>query len=114
MASEFTSGILLNGKEAWHGEGEVLEGTLPAREAFTRADALFQVQKTPLYVLNANGEPVEVDSRVAVQRTDTMDILGTVSLNYEIIQNEILCQMAEMLRDDIIMDTVASAQVSNS
>ena len=106
MASEFTSGILLNGKEAWHGEGEVLEGTLPAREAFTRADALFQVQKTPLYVLNANGDPVEVDSRVAVQRTDTMDILGTVSLNYEIIQNEILCQMAEMLRDDIIMDTV--------
>ena len=44
MAAEFTSGVLLNGKEAWHGEGEVLEGTLPAREAFTKADALFEVQ----------------------------------------------------------------------
>lgn len=106
MAHEFTQGVMLNGKAAWHGLGEVLEGTLPAREAFTRAGALFEVEKKPLYILNSDGDPVEVESRVAICRSDTSGVLGTVSPNYEMIQNETLCQMAEMLRDDIIMDTV--------
>ena len=106
MAHNFTSGVMLNDEKAWHGLGEVIEGTLPAREAFTRAGALFTVEKTPLYVLGSDGQPAEVESRVAVRRSDNQHVLGTVSPNYEIIQNETLCQMAEMLRDDIIMDTV--------
>jgi phage/plasmid-like protein (TIGR03299 family) len=106
MAHNFTSGVMLNDEKAWHGLGEVIEGTLPAREAFTRAGALFTVEKTPLYVLGSEGQPAEVESRVAVRRSDNQHVLGTVSPNYEIIQNETLCQMAEMLRDDIIMDTV--------
>ena len=106
MSHEFTSGVMLNGQAAWHGLGEVITGTLPARETFTRADALFKVESTPLYILGPDGQPVEVDSRVAIKRADNHHILGTVSPNYEIIQNETLCQMAEMLRDDIIMDTV--------
>ena len=98
MSHEFTSGVMLNDQAAWHGLGEVITGTIPAREAFTRADALFKVEKTPLYILGPDGQPVEVDSRVAVKRGDNHHILGTVSPNYEIIQNETLCQMAEMLR----------------
>ena len=106
MAHEFTSGILMNNEEAWHGLGEVIEGALPAREAFSRADALFEVEKTPLYVKGEADDFQQVPQRVGIVRTDTREVLGTVGPKYEIIQNEILCQMAEMLRDDIIMDTV--------
>ena len=106
MAHEFTSGVLMNNKEAWHGLGEVVEGTLAPREAFTRAGALFEVEKAPLFVMDKDDIPVKVPQRVATVRKDNRQVLGTVGPNYEIIQNEILCQMAEMLRDDIIMDTV--------
>ena len=106
MAHNFSSGIMLNGKKAWHNLGEVHEGIMPAREAFTRAGALFEVEKVPLTYLGADGQPTELQSRVAIVRSDTKAELGSVSPNYEIIQNETLCQMAEMLRDDIIMDTV--------
>ena len=106
MAHEFTSGVLMNNEEAWHGLGEVIEGTLAPREAFTRAGALFEVEKAPLFVMDKDDIPVEVPHRVATVRKDNRQVLGTVGPTYEIIQNEILCQMAEMLRDVIIMDTV--------
>tara|TARA_Y100000593_G_scaffold14105_1_gene26563 strand:+ start:8421 stop:9416 length:996 start_codon:yes stop_codon:yes gene_type:complete len=107
MAHEFTSGILMNNEKAWHDLGEVIDGTLPAREAFSRAGALFKVEKTPLYYAGAADDKLEtVPNRVGIRRTDNLELLGTVGPNYEIIQTEILCQMAEMLRDDIIMDTV--------
>jgi phage/plasmid-like protein (TIGR03299 family) len=106
MAHEFHSGIMMNGERAWHKLGEVIEGTLPAREAFTRADALFNVEKRPLFVKDADGNLQQIEQRVAVCRMDNNVVLGTVSPQYELIQNETLCQLAEMLRDDIIMDTV--------
>jgi phage/plasmid-like protein (TIGR03299 family) len=105
MAHNFHSGIMMNGERAWHGLGEVIEGTLPAREAFTRAGALFEVEKRPLFVKNEDVYQ-QIDQRVAVCRMDNNEVLGTVSPQYELIQNETLCQLAEMLRDDIIMDTV--------
>ena len=49
MPANFTSGWLGNGERAWHGMGVVTEGTLPAREAFETANALFTVEKRPLY-----------------------------------------------------------------
>lgn len=49
MAHEFTSGIMLNNERAWHGLGEVVEGTLPAEEAFRRAGALFPVERLQLW-----------------------------------------------------------------
>ena len=48
MPANFTSGWLGNGERAWHGQGVVTEGTLPAREAFETADALFTVEKREL------------------------------------------------------------------
>ena len=50
MPANFTSGWLGNGQAAWHGQGVVTEGTLPAREAFETADALFTVEKRELHV----------------------------------------------------------------
>ena len=48
MPANFTSGWLGNGERAWHGMGVVTDGTLPAREAFETADALFTVEKREL------------------------------------------------------------------
>ena len=50
MPANFTSGWLGNGERAWHGMGVVTDGTLPAREAFETADALFTVEKRELHV----------------------------------------------------------------
>jgi phage/plasmid-like protein (TIGR03299 family) len=49
MAHEFTSGVFMHATPAWHGLGQVLEGTLPAEEAFRRAGALFPVEQLQLW-----------------------------------------------------------------
>ena len=97
----------MQGEKAWHNLGQVVDGTLPAREAFTRANALFTVEKAPLIFRNpVTGLESASEHRCATYRTDTGDQLGTVSLGYEVIQNEELCKFAEMLRDDCEMETV--------
>ena len=112
MPSNFTSGWLGNGKSAWHGQGVVTEGTLPAREAFEIADALFTVEKRELEfpLVNENGpSPVRFTQPAgvyAVVRTDTQALLGVVSKQYEIVQNESLLRMAEFIREEVAMDSV--------
>ena len=112
MPANFTSGWLGNGERAWHGMGVVTDGTLPAREAFETADALFTVEKREL------SYPVwpddETDLRqanrpsgtFAVVRTDTQALLGVVSKLYEIVQNDSLLRMAEFIREEVDMDCV--------
>ena len=105
MPANFTSGWLGNGERAWHGLGLVTEGTLPAREAFETADALFTVEKRPLYYLSdeMDGMPTE---HFAVVRTDNNGLLGLVSKQYEIVQNDSLLRMAEFIREEVDMDCV--------
>ena len=117
MSSNFTSGWLGNGERAWHGQGVVTPGTLPAREAFETADALFSVEKRELQVPRQydNGttdgylpgrisyEPAGV---FGVVRTDTQALLGVVTKQYEIVQNESLLRMAEFIREEADMDCV--------
>ena len=105
MPANFTSGWLGNGERAWHGLGTVTEGTLPAREAFETADALFTVEKRPLYYLSdeMDGMPTE---HFAVVRTDNNGLLGLVSKQYEIVQNDSLLRMAEFIREEVDMDCV--------
>ena len=57
MPANFTSGWLGNGERAWHGMGVVTDGTLPAREAFETADALFTVEKRELLYPKVLDEP---------------------------------------------------------
>ena len=112
MPANFTSGWLGNGERAWHGMGVVTEGTLPAREAFETADALFTVEKRELYfpkVLDApqDGEwDFSPSGTFAVVRTDTQQLLGVVSKQYEIVQNDSLLRMAEFIREEVDMDCV--------
>ena len=112
MPANFTSGWLGNGERAWHGLGTVTEGTLPAREAFETADALFTVEKRELHfpkVLDAprDGEwDFAPSGTFGVVRTDTQALLGVVSKQYEIVQNDSLLRMAEFIREEVDMDTV--------
>jgi len=114
--ANFTSGWLGNGERAWHGQGVVTEGTLPAREAFETANALFTVEKreltypkevigynSPDSVVRYTSEP---SGEFGLVRTDTQDILGIVSKQYEIVPNESLLRMAEFIREEVDMDSV--------
>ena len=110
MPANFTSGWLGNNEVAWHGLGTVTEGTLPAREAFEIADALFTVEKRELTYpkLRAGGlgwdnEPT---GSFGVVRTDSQQLLGIVSKQYEIVQNDSLLRMAEFIREEVDMDCV--------
>ena len=112
MPANFTSGWLGNGERAWHGMGVVTDGTLPAREAFETADALFTVEKRELEfpLVNENGpSPVRFTQPAGVfgvVRTDTQALLGVVSKQYEIVQNDSLLRMAEFIREEVDMDCV--------
>jgi len=105
MPANFTSGWLGNGEAAWHGQGVVTEGTLPAREAFETADALFTVAKRPLYYLSEGNDGLPTE-HFAVVRTDNEGLLGLVSNQYEIVQNDSLLRMAEFIREEVDMDCV--------
>ena len=111
MPANFTSGWLGNGERAWHGMGVVTDGTLPAREAFETADALFTVEKRELLYPIANEESGFTEAQApagifGVVRTDTQALLGVVSKQYEIVQNDSLLRMAEFIREEVDMDTV--------
>ena len=116
MPANFTSGWLGNGERAWHGMGVVTDGTLPAREAFETADALFTVEKRELLYPTVGAGQVQPDgserptllpsSHFGIVRTDTQALLGVVSKQYEIVQNDSLLRMAEFIREEVDMDCV--------
>ena len=110
MPANCTSAWLGNSEAAWHGIGTVTEGTLPAREAFETAEALFSVEKRELTYpkLRAGGLgwDNEPSGSFGVIRTDTQALLGVVSKQYEIVQNDSLLRMAEFIREEVDMDCV--------
>jgi len=120
MPANFTSGWLGNGERAWHGMGTVTDGTLPAREAFEKANALFTVEKRELQLPRFNQELADVDTcggpdagiyyapsgTFGIVRTDSQQLLGVVSQQYEIVQNDSLLRMAEFIREEVDMDCV--------
>ena len=108
MPANFTSGWLGNGERAWHGLGVVTDGTLPAREAFETADALFTVEKRELQlpVYGFDQISIKPTGTFGVVRTDTQALLGVVSKQYEIVQNDSLLRMAEFIREEVDMDSV--------
>ncbi len=102
MAHMFTSGVFLHNKPAWHRLGVVLDGTLPAREAFRMAKADFHVAGRPVF--DADMQPIP--GYQAVTRTDTGRTLSVMTETYTPIQNEALIRIAEALHEDSSMDAV--------
>jgi len=119
MPANFTSGWLGNGERAWHGMGVVTDGTLPAREAFETADALFTVEKRELFYEVSHPDELfdegygaapiisnAPSGHFGLVRTDTQALLGIVTKQYEIVQNDSLLRMAEFIREEVDMDCV--------
>lgn len=74
MSSEFYSGVFMHGQRAWHSLGDVVEGTMPAPEAFRRAEALFPVELLELHAGDLNSsELLEAVARAADRHFDTPD-----------------------------------------
>lgn len=102
MAHLFTSGVFLRNKPAWHRLGVVVDGTLPAREAFRLAEADFPVAARPVF--DADMQPIA--GYQAITRLDTGKTLSVMTETYTPIQNEALIRIAEALHEDTSMDAV--------
>ncbi len=94
-------------KPWWHGlEGtvdfqEYEEGTLTPRKAYEEA-LNWKVSLTDLYIMVPDSDGVLtkrlVPGKKATIKTDDQTVLGVVSDNYGITQNEVLCDFAEALK----------------
>ena len=102
MAHQFSSGVFCYNKPAWHRLGVVIDGTLPAREAFRIANADFQVAGRPVF--DADMQPIP--GYQAITRMDTGSTLSVMTETYKPIQNAALIKIAEALHEDINMDAV--------
>lgn len=102
MAHQFSSGVFFNNEPAWHKLGTVLDGTLPAREAFAIANADWNVLSTPIF--DPAGQPIS--GYQAITRGDNGAVLSVQKDSYTIVQNEQLIKLAEALREDASMDAV--------
>jgi len=102
MSHMFTSGVFLHNKPAWHRLGVVVDGTLPAREAFRLAEADFSVAARPVF--DADMQPIS--GYQAITRLDTGKTLSVMTETYTPIQNEALIRIAEALHEDTNMDAV--------
>jgi hypothetical protein len=96
MSHQFTSGAFFNGEAAWHKLGTVLDGTLPAREAFAIANADWEVLSTPIF--DPAGQPIA--GYQAISRGDDGKVLSVQKDSYTIVQNEQLIKLAEALHED--------------
>ena len=112
MPANFTSGWLGNGQAAWHNQGVVTEGTLPAREAFETADALCSLLRSESFnyqsLTPSHSTSTAVDSEaVLLSSVPTLKPCSVVvSKQYEIVQNDSLLRMAEFIREEVDMDCV--------
>ena len=102
MAHQFSTGVFLHNKPAWHQLGVVIAGELPAREAFRIAKADFQVARGPVFDQDMRPIP----GYQAITRTDNGKTLSVMTETYKPIQNESLIRIAEALHEDINMDAV--------
>lgn len=69
----------------WMNIGTDVDGAKTVNEVLERANIGYNVAKMPLSIA---GTDIVVPDKVATVRTDTNEVLGVVSENYEICQNE--------------------------
>lgn len=63
-------------------------------------DLNWTVSKRPLFFAGNNGQPVQWNEKVAIVRDDTNRGLGTVSPDYEIVQNSTLLSLIKPLAEE--------------
>ena len=72
------------GEKAWHGLGQVVDNAMTSEEAIRLANLDYQVVKSPILVKETG---FEVPEKFATYRLDTLEPLGIVGKNYEVVQN---------------------------
>ncbi len=81
----FASG---NGQKAWHGLGQIVDGSMTSEQAIKLACLDYNVVQVPLTIEVPNQKfGIVVPNKFATLRTDTNDIFGVVGNRYQIIQN---------------------------
>ena len=103
-----TDTVLLHKEQAWHKLGVVVKEAPTPHEAMALANLNWRV-------LTTNGvggkirEPVFSDEWKLTIRQDTNEVLGCVSKNYTVIQNEVLMNYAHSLALESDLEVVESA-----
>lgn len=81
----FASG---NGQKAWHGLGQIVDGSMTSEQAIKLACLDYNVIQVPLSIEVPNKKiGIVVPNKFATMRDDTNDIFGVVGNRYQIIQN---------------------------
>lgn len=81
----FASG---NGQTAWHGLGQIVDGSMTAKQAIELAQLNYDVVKVPILASMPNQSmDMVVPNQFATLRNDTNEVFGVVGSQYEIIQN---------------------------
>lgn len=110
MADQIQSndgGMYGNGIPAWHGKGVVIDGLATAAECLKYAKLDWQVVKEPLAIASTG---VVVSDKVATVRDDDKTVLGYVSPDYEILQNNEIFDVFDPICDkgDAVYETAGS------
>ena len=73
----------------WHGLGVPVDGTLSVPDMMKAAELDWKVKKQPMYILDAQGNPIRVDNKQALVRTkdDQDSVLSVVSDSWTPCQN---------------------------
>lgn len=75
------------GATPWHRFGQQLEGRPNVEQALEAAHLKWEVECRSMFIAAPDCEPIEVPKRRAVVRTSDHQILGTVGMNYQPLQN---------------------------
>ena len=91
-------------QKAWHGLGTVVDDTLALNSALRQSGLGWGVEKTN--GISANG--TWTDEYRATVRTDTQEILGIVSPQYQVVENEEVFRLAEYFSDVATVESAGS------
>lgn len=80
-------------KPAWHGLGTVVQGAQSPIDAMRLAGTDYVVAKAPVMAVLPDAEPIQIGGYRATFRTDTNQVLGVVSDDYQVVQNVTPMQM---------------------
>ena len=94
---------------AWHGLGNVIEDPIDIWDGMYQAGLNWTVTKHKGISVGGNGY-IYSPNYHAIVRDDTMDILGIVSEQYKVLQNEEIFRLAQCFGSDAKVESAGSIQ----
>jgi len=108
MAHEMTENdtAVYHKERAWHGLGNVVDYTLSLNTALRESGLGWGVEKTN--GISTHG--IWTDEYRGIVRTDTQQVLGIVSPQYQVVENEEVFRLAEYFSDVATVESAGSVQ----